>query len=153
MFDKDSNIMFIGGLIEYIARKTMNKRIDIVNIIGYTYLEHMYNLADVFHCDSLEANYIQLQDDFIFPIGCTDISIGIEDDQPIKSPYEVGEIISRIIRKSGTIEEDYFKAFWSIYNSNWLEKLLDFTNILYWLPSDFHVLCYKENRILYEELY
>ena len=41
-------LFFVCGLIDYIARKTKNKRTDIVNWLGKDWLEKIYDLADVF---------------------------------------------------------------------------------------------------------
>ena len=40
-------LFFVCGLIDYIARKTKNKRADIVNWLGKDRLQKIYDLADV----------------------------------------------------------------------------------------------------------
>ena len=50
---KESNDLFYTcSLIDYIARKTKNERKYVVNKIGKVYLKKIYDLADVYHCDS-----------------------------------------------------------------------------------------------------
>ena len=44
-----NNLFFVCSLIEYIARKTKNYRRVIVNAIGQDGLQHLYNLADIYH--------------------------------------------------------------------------------------------------------
>ena len=41
-------LFFVCGLIDYIARKTKNKRADIVNWLGKDRLQKIYDLADVY---------------------------------------------------------------------------------------------------------
>ena len=41
-------LFFVCGLIDYIARKTKNKRTDIVNWLGKDWLQKIYDLADVY---------------------------------------------------------------------------------------------------------
>ena len=47
-------LFFVCGLIDYIARKTKNKRTDIVNWLGKDWLQKIYDLADVYHCDNID---------------------------------------------------------------------------------------------------
>ena len=48
--DKNTNnLFFLCSLIEYIGRKTKNHRNVIVNAIGKDDLQHIFDLADVYH--------------------------------------------------------------------------------------------------------
>ena len=49
-----NNLFFVCSLIEYIARKTKNYRRVIVNAIGQDGLQHLYNLADIYHSDNID---------------------------------------------------------------------------------------------------
>ena len=51
---KDNDLFFVCGLIDYIARKTKNKRADIVNWLGRERLQKICDLADVYHCDNID---------------------------------------------------------------------------------------------------
>ena len=52
--DKKSNDLFYTcSLIEYIARKTKNKPSVITELIGGERISHIYEYADVFHCDNI----------------------------------------------------------------------------------------------------
>ena len=52
---------FTCSLIDYIARKTKNKRSDIVKALGQERLEKIYELADIYHSDNID----RVSDDFI----------------------------------------------------------------------------------------
>lgn len=45
---------FTCSLIDYIARKTKNKRCDVVDLLGKSRIEKIYDLADVYHSDNIE---------------------------------------------------------------------------------------------------
>ena len=60
---KDNDLFFTCSLIEYIARKTKNKRADVVNALGRKNIEKIYELADVYHSDNID----RVSDDFIQP--------------------------------------------------------------------------------------
>lgn len=58
---KENDLFFTCSLIEYIARKTKNKRSDIVNALGRASIEKIYDLADIYHSDNIE----RVSEDFI----------------------------------------------------------------------------------------
>lgn len=58
---KDNDLFFACSLIDYIARKTKNRRSDVVNTLGKERIEKIYDLADVYHSDNIE----RVSDDFI----------------------------------------------------------------------------------------
>lgn len=43
---KENDLFFTCSLIDYIARKTKNKRVDVVNQLGKKLIEKIYNLAE-----------------------------------------------------------------------------------------------------------
>ncbi len=49
-----NNLFFTCSLIDYIARKTKNRRRDVVNALGKDRVAHIYELADVYHCDNID---------------------------------------------------------------------------------------------------
>ena len=65
---KENDHFFTCSLIEYIARKTKNKRSNVVNKLGRFSLAKIYDLADVYHCDNIE----RVSDDFIQSAGITE---------------------------------------------------------------------------------
>ena len=58
---KDNDLFYTCSLIDYIARKTKNTRKAVVDRLGKQYLEKIYDLADIYHCDNIE----RVSDDFI----------------------------------------------------------------------------------------
>lgn len=64
---KDNDLFFTCSLIEYIARKTKNKRADVVNALGRKNIKKIYELADVYHSDNID----RVSDDFIHAAGIT----------------------------------------------------------------------------------
>ena len=49
---KDNDLFFTCSLIDYIARKTKNKRNVVVNAIGKKQIEKIYDLADIYHSEN-----------------------------------------------------------------------------------------------------
>ena len=58
---KANDLFFTCSLIDYIARKTKNKRSAVVNALGRTSVSKIYDLADVYHSDNIDT----VSDDFI----------------------------------------------------------------------------------------
>lgn len=52
---KDNDLFFTCSLIEYISRKTRNRRADVVDALGRASIEKIYDLADVYHSDNLDT--------------------------------------------------------------------------------------------------
>ena len=62
---KENDLFFTCSLIDYIARKTNNRRSTIVNALGKKNLLKIYDLADIYHSDNIE----RVSDDFIATAG------------------------------------------------------------------------------------
>lgn len=88
---KDNDLFFTCGLIDYIARKTKNKRCDVVNTLGKERLERIYDLADIYHSDNIE----RVSDDFIEE---AKIKMGIFDNVAA-CIMKIHFIYSSVIRK------------------------------------------------------
>lgn len=51
---KENDLFFLCSLIEYIGRKTKNYRSTVVNALGKKELQHIYDYADVYHCENID---------------------------------------------------------------------------------------------------
>ena len=58
---KENDLFYTCSLIDYIARKTKNRRAAIVNALGKDRLTKIYDLADIYHSDNID----RVSDDFI----------------------------------------------------------------------------------------
>lgn len=92
---KENDLFFTCSLIEYIARKTKNKRSDIVNALGRASIEKIYDLADIYHSDNIE----RVSEDFI---KSAEIKNGTFDNvssakYAIPSHWDIGKVYKRLI--------------------------------------------------------
>ena len=90
----NSNLFFVCSLIEYIARGTKNRRLDVVRQLGDDF-SRIYKYADVFHCEPIE----KVADDFIQK---DNISDGNYDNlskckYTIPDYWDIGEVFARLI--------------------------------------------------------
>lgn len=124
--DKKANdLFFTCALVEYIARKTKNKPVDIVNFLGKKNLEKIYELADVYHSDNID----KVSNDFIakcrIPNGNFDNVAKCKYSVP--THWEIGKVYKRLVlmisreQKSNVID-----ILEKVYNSPVSDLIEDF---------------------------
>ncbi|HIS31990.1 MAG: hypothetical protein KH275_03995 [Clostridiales bacterium] len=130
--DKKSNdLFFTCSLIDYIARKTRNKRSDVVNKLGRKNIEKIYDLADVYHSDNID----RVSEDFIEAAG---IQEGTFDNvaaakYAVPSHWDIGKVYKRLIlgiareKRIGVVD-----ALFEAYNSFVSGKIDDYNSSFYY---------------------
>jgi len=128
---KSNDLFFTCSLIEYIARKTKNHRVDVVNTLGKNAIAKIYELADIYHSDNIE----RVSDDFIdsakIPVGNFDnISTA---KYAIPSHWDIGKVYKRLILGIAENKKiDIVEALFEAYNSFVSEKIEDFNSSFYY---------------------
>lgn len=128
---KENDLFFTCSLIDYIARKTKNRRSAVVNALGRTNLAKIYELADVYHSDNID----RVSDDFIEAAGITK---GVFDNittakYAVPSHWDIGKVYKRLIL--GIAREknmEIIEALFSAYNSFVSDKIEDFNSSFYY---------------------
>lgn len=139
----DHNLFFLCSLIEYIGRKTHNKRNSIVNTIGEKGLHHLYNFADVLHCENIDEVTERLICQYHITEGDFDNITSCEYKVP--THWDMGKVYQRLIQMVGG---EPIQTLSTIYNS-WLAEKLDNYNIaVYFMSPEYIFECYKANEIL-----
>ena len=130
--DKKSNdLFFTCSLIEYIARKTKNKRSAVVNALGRPSVAQIYDLADVYHSDNIDA----VSDDFIADAHITE---GTFDNvaaarYAVPSHWDIGKVYKRLIL--GIAREkniEVIDALFAACNSFVSDKIDDYNSSFYY---------------------
>lgn len=126
-----NNLFFTCSLIEYIARKTKNKRSDTVDGLGRAAIEKIYDLADIYHSDNIET----VSDDFIEKSGLT---VGTYDNvsaakYAVPSYWDIGKVYKRLIlgvaaKKNLSIMDALFEAYHSFVS----EKIDNYNSSFYY---------------------
>ena len=146
--DKKSNdLFFTCSLIDYIARKTKNTRACVVNALGKERLEKIYDLADVYHSDSLD----RVSGDFIREagIGTGEFDNVADCGYTIPSHWDIGKVYKRLIK--GAAEEErtgIIDALLKVYNSFISDKIDDYNSSMYYENPSYLLECYLENKVL-----
>lgn len=143
---KDNDLFFTCSLIEYIARKTKNHRRDVVNALGFSRLEKIYELADVYHSDNID----RVSDDFIAEAGFQEGNFDnvAAGEYSIPSHWDIGKVYKRLIlgitreKNMGVID-----ALIEGYNS-FVSELIDDYNSSFYYDNPQNIL----NAYLYGEV-
>lgn len=144
MVKNNNDLFFTCSLIEFISRKTCNRRNDVVNYLGED-LSRIYNYADVFHCEPIE----KVADDFIQRNA---IENGEYDNiscckYEIPDYWDIGEVFARLIEDCYE-EKDVIEGIRNVYASWLAEKILNFNSDLYYQSREYIAACFKEGALL-----
>jgi hypothetical protein len=126
-----NDLFFVCSLIEYIGRKTKNHRSVVVNALGKDRLQHLYELADVYHSDNIDKVSDELIDRYHIKEGLFD---NIADCRySIPTHWDIGKVYKRLIvdvcDRQG---KEPIGALTEVYNSWLSRKIEDFNCSLYY---------------------
>ena len=128
---KENDLFFTCSLIDYIARKTKNKRADIVTMLGKDAVARIYDLADVYHSDNID----RVSDDFIASCGSTQGNFDSDANTryAVPSHWDIGKVFKRLVL--GIAKEKHLTtidALFAAYQSFVSEKIEDFNSSFYY---------------------
>ena len=144
---EDNNLFFTCSLIEYIARKTKNIRSEVVNKLGKDRINKIYELADVYHCDNIDA----VSEDFIndaniVPGKFDNIAICV---YAVPSHWDIGKVYKRLIKMVAKEEKiEIVDALIEVYNSFISCKIDDYNSSVYYENPNYIFECYKEQKMI-----
>ena len=128
---KENDLFFTCSLIEYISRRTKNKRADTVDALGRVYIEKIYDLADIYHSDNIDT----VSEDFIKK---SNLKTGTFDNissakYAVPSHWDIGKVYKRLIlgiarEKDITVIDALFSAYHSFVS----EKIDDYNSSFYY---------------------
>ena len=144
---KDNDLFYTCSLIDYIARKTKNKRVAVVDALGKERIAKIYDLADIYHSDNIE----RVSDDFIEE---AKISVGNFDNvgecqYAVPSHWDIGKVYKRLIKQVAEYENiSIIDALIKVYNSFISAKIDDYNSSVYYENPSYIFESYKENKML-----
>ena len=124
---RDNDLFFTCSLIDYIARKTKNKRADVVNTLGEERIRKI--------CES------GMEDGTFDNVKMCGYAI--------PSHWDIGKVYKRLIKSVSEYEKiDVIDALMKIYNSFISEKIDDYNSSMYYENPSYLLECYLENEVL-----
>jgi len=127
----DNDIFFVCSIIEFIGRSTKNKRNDVVNKLGETELLRLLELADVLHCEPIEATSDRL-------IKSYGLSEGDYDNvtlckYSIPTQFDIAKVYKRlVVDLINTQKIKPVQALNEVYSSWITDKIDDYNSSMYY---------------------
>ena len=128
---KENDLFFTCSLIEFISRKTKNRRVDVVNALGKSSIEKIYDLADVYHSDNMET----VSDYFIEK---ANLKKGNFDNiaaarYAVPSYWDIGKVYKRLILGISREKQiPVIDALFEAYHSFVSDKIDDYNSSFYY---------------------
>lgn len=143
---KQNDLFYLCSLIDYMARKTHNHRNVIVDALGRQRLEHILELADIYHCDNID----RVSDDFIeecqIPRG--DFDNVSTCKYAIPSHWDIGKVYKRLILMvAGHDQADIVSTLITVYHSWICSYLDDYNSSFYYENPQFIFESYQLGKI------
>lgn len=146
---KESNdIFFVCSLIEQIGRQTKNHRSVVVNALGLNKLQHLYDLADVYHSENIE----KVSDELILS---NNITTGSFDNvsaslYSIPTIWDIGKVYKRLIVEIMKYRNNNnpIQTLVEVYNSWISRKIEDLNSSMYYENPDYIFQSYLMGDVL-----
>lgn len=143
---QENDLFYTCSLIDYIARKTKNKRSDVIDYLGKNTIEKIYNLADIYHSDNID----NISEEFIEKAHITDGNFdNIKNCKyNIPSYWDIGKVYKRLIlgiskEKNLSIIDSIFEAYHSFVS----DKIDDYNSSFYYEIPQNILNAYLEGKI------
>lgn len=128
---KNNDLFFTCSLIAYIARRTKNKPVDVVDALGEDNLAKIYELADVYHSDNID----RVSDDFIEEchIQQGNFDNVAECEYSVPTHWDIGKVYKRLILMVEAKEQQgVIHALLMAYHSKVSDLIEDYNSSFYY---------------------
>jgi uncharacterized protein Veg len=144
---KLNDLFFVCSLIEYIARQTKNRRGVIVNALGKKELEHIYELADVYHSENIDKLTYELTNKYGIETGIYD-NVAVAQYR-IPTHWDIGKVYHRLIAEIARQRNiSRIDALIEVYNSWISEKIDNYNSSMYYENPGYLYASYVEGKAL-----
>jgi hypothetical protein len=131
-----NNLFFLCSLIEYIGRRTKNHRNVIVNAIEKNNLQHILDLADIYHNENMDKLSFELIEKHNIKDGVFDNISNAKFSIP--THWDIGKVYKRlIIDVSKKDNKSLVDALIEVYNSWLSRKIEDFNSSIYYESPEY----------------
>ena len=142
----ENDLFFVCSFIEYIARKTNNKKSYVVKKIDKKLLQKIYNLAEVYHSENIEKVSDEIIEQSKIERGNYDIIGNCKYNIP--TYWDIGKVYKRLILMVNNDENEYINTLYSVLSSWIIEKIDNYNSSMYYENPDYIYECYKEGKVI-----
>ncbi|GAA0180283.1 hypothetical protein SH2C18_30050 [Clostridium sediminicola] len=140
------NLFYVCSLIEFIGRKTKNRRAAVVKILGKKELNRQLELADVNHCLSFEQVSDEIIEHFNILEGDFD-SVGL-CKYTIPSFQSIGKEYQRLILDVSLERDNIVDVLYEVFQSFISDEISDFNSSVYYSNPEYLKYSYLEGKLL-----
>lgn len=135
------DVYYTASLIEYIGRKTLNHRSDIVKAMGSDGLLALLDSAAVNHCLTFE----QVSDEVIAQYGIAngDYDSAAQCNYKVPSYKAIGKVYARLIEDLSEGDAVDIKTVYDVLTSKITDMISDFNSAFYFAPRSEILFYYK----------
>ncbi|WP_459479105.1 hypothetical protein [Clostridium saccharoperbutylacetonicum] len=141
-----NDLFYVCSLIEFMGRKTKNRRSTIVKIIGKKELKRQLELAEVNHCLSFEEVSDEIIEEFNIKEGSFD-SVGL-CKYAVPSVQAIGKEYQRLIIDVLSEENNVIDVLYSVFESFISDEISDFNSSVYYSSPEYLKYSYLEGKLL-----
>lgn len=144
---KRNDLFFVCSLIEYVGRQTKNRRTVVVNALGQAKLQHIYDLAEVYHCENIDKLTYEL-------VSGAGIETGDYDNVAdcryrVPTHWDIGKVFQRlIIDVCNETGAEPIPALIEVYNSWITDSIENYNSSMYYENPGYLFASYREGRPL-----
>jgi hypothetical protein len=144
---KENDLFFVCSLIDYIGRRTKNYRSTVVNALGKKELQHIYDYADVYHCENIDKVSDELIKKHQITEGNFDNVANARYSVP--SHWDIGKVYQRLILDvAHATESGVIDTLIAVYNS-WINRKIDnYNSSMYYENPSYLFESYKAGTAL-----
>lgn len=144
---KENDLFFVCSLIDYIGRRTKNYRSTVVNALGKKELQHIYDYADVYHCENIDKVSDELIKKHQITEGNFDNVANARYSVP--SHWDIGKVYQRLILDvAHATESGVIDTLIAVYNS-WINQKIDnYNSSMYYENPSYLFESYKAGTVL-----
>lgn len=147
MNDNEKNDLFyVCSLIEFIGRKTKNRRSTIIDILGKKEIKRQLELAEVNHCLSFEQVSDEIIEYFNIEDGTFD-SVGI-CKYTVPSVQSIGKNYQRLIIDVMDENIELVDMIYKVFKSFISDEISDFNSSVYYSNPQYLKYSFLEGKLL-----
>lgn len=128
------DVFYTASLIEFVGRKTMNRRADVVQAIGVEGLRKLVNLADVNHCLPFEQVSDEVIERYHISEGSYDTVRSCKYQVP--SYLSIGSVYAKLVTRVETDREKYPDTLFGVMTSGISDAISNFNSAFYFAPAE-----------------
>lgn len=141
-----NDLFYVCCLIEFIARKTKNRRSTIVQILGKEELIRQLDIAEVNHCLSFEQVSDEIIEYYNVLEGDFD-SVGL-CKYNVPSVQAIGKVYQRLIISIISEKDNLVDVLFKVFNSFISDEISDFNSSVYYSSPEYLKYSYLEGKLL-----